>query len=159
MLPGHGRPTSSKCEAVLISVWENTLNFQQWDSYQQYLPRPKPTALQQLLLEHGRYKLANHYLEHMEIGVLTMMRDQCRRLFVKVDWRDRAVVRNQINSLCQKLERAYNLKAEQEAFSAANQSQVAKRTIIVIRTHACSAHWVVCPRDFSCLANKACLTT
>ena len=138
MLPGHGRPTSSKCESVLISVWQNTLKFQQWNSYQQYLPRPKPTALQQLLLEHGRYKLANHYLEHMEIGMLTMMRDQCKRLLVKVDSRDRAVVQNQIKSLDDNLERAYNLKAEQEVFSASSQRQVAKRPTNVIRRHPCS---------------------
>ena len=138
MLPGHGRPTSSKCESVLISVWQNTLNFQQWNSYQQYLPRPKPTALQQLLLEHDRYKLANHYLEHMEIGILTMMRDQCKRLLAKVDSRHRAVVRYQIKSLDDNLQRVYNLKAEQEAFSASLQRQVAKRSTSVIRTHLCS---------------------
>ena len=132
MLPGHGRPTSSKCEAVLKTIWHKTLNFQPWDQYHERLPRPKATALQELLLKHGRYKLANHYLEHMEIGMLTMMRDQCKRLLTKVNSSDRAVVENQIKQLDEKLVRAHNLKAEQEAFSAANRPQVSKRTNPVV---------------------------
>ena len=124
MLPGHGRPTSSKCEAVLIRIWHKELKFKKWKLYKKCLPRPKATALQEMLQKHGQYKLANQYLEHMEIGMLTMMRDQCNRLLDKVDLHDRAVVENQIKSLNDKLVSAHNLKAEQEAFSAQSESQV-----------------------------------
>ena len=108
---------------------------QQWNAYRKRLPRPKATVLQQQLVEHGRYKLANLYLEHMEIGMLAMMRDQCKRLLVKVDSRDRPLVRNQIKRLEGHLERAYKLKAEQEAFSAARQRQVVKRATNTIVVH------------------------
>lgn len=92
MLPGHGRPPSSKCEAALIAIRQKELKFQQWNLYHKRLPRPKATALQQMLSsKYGRFKLANHYLEHMEIGMLTMMRDQCKRLLAKVESHDRVV--------------------------------------------------------------------
>ena len=58
--------------------------------------------------------------------MLTMMRDQCERLLAKVNSRDRPVVENQIASLDDKLVRAHNLKAEQEAFAAASQPEVNK---------------------------------
>ena len=138
MLPGHGRPTALKCESTLISAWEETLNLQQWSSYQTYLPRPKPTALQQMLLLHGRYKLANHYLEHMEIGMLTMMRCQCERLLSKVNPSDRVVVDNHMKNLDSKLLHAHTLKAEQEALSAVCQPKVSKRASLMLR-HSQSA--------------------
>ena len=127
MLPGHGRPPSSKCEATLIAIWQKKLKFQQWNLYHKRLPRPKATALQQMLSKHGRYKLANHYLEHMEIGMLTMMRDQCKRLLAKVESHDRVVVEHQIKRLDDKLALAHNLKAEQEAFAEVNKCRLHAR--------------------------------
>ena len=94
MLPGYARPTSLRCERTLKTIWRE-LRFQRWDLYHKRLPLPKNTKLEQLQHE-GRHARANLYLEHMEIGTLTMMRRQCEWLRVKVDSRDRSVAEQKI---------------------------------------------------------------
>ena len=96
MLPGHARPTSSQCEEFLITkIWQDTLKLEPWHLYHKTLPAPKRTALQR----YGPHQLANFYLENMEMGMLTMMLSQCKRLIVTVDPLDRPTVARQMQRL------------------------------------------------------------
>ena len=130
MFAGFARPTSSQCEEFLKTIWQDTLGFPSWDIYHTRLPRPQPTALQQQLQCRGPHNLAFFYLNHMEVGMLTMMLRQCERLLAKVDSRDRPIVEKQILSLRQQLRKTdvnaklHLKKAREHVLTASNERQV-----------------------------------